>query len=55
MTNTFINSLIKTSCGRAKYAELTQRKGIIARIRLIWFVIIAAIRDLLNQTPIAKD
>jgi len=37
---------IKTECGRSKYLELASRKGIPARLRLSWFVLIAAIRDL---------
>ncbi len=45
MTHSTINYWIKTACGRAKYAELQSRQGIFARIRLIWFVIIAALRD----------
>ena len=36
---------IKTECGRAKYTELAGRKGASARLRLAWFVLIAAIRD----------
>jgi hypothetical protein len=36
---------IKTDCGRAKYAELAGRSGASARLRLAWFVLIAAIRD----------
>lgn len=36
---------IKTDCGRAKYAELASRRGLLARLRLGWFVLIAAIRD----------
>ncbi|MFO8237577.1 MAG: hypothetical protein R6U00_04830 [Prochlorococcaceae cyanobacterium] len=36
---------IKTDCGRAKYAELASRPGLLARLRLSWFVLIAAIRD----------
>lgn len=36
---------IKTDCGRAKYAELAGRSGVLARLRLAWFVLIAAIRD----------
>jgi len=36
---------IKTECGRAKYAELSARTGPFARLRLIWFVLIAALRD----------
>ena len=36
---------IKTECGRAKYAELAGLSGAGARLRLAWFVLIAAIRD----------
>jgi hypothetical protein len=36
---------IKTDCGRAKYAELAARPGAWARLRLAWFVLIAALRD----------
>jgi hypothetical protein len=36
---------IKTACGRAKYAELAQRPGPLAWIRLLWFVLIAGLRD----------
>ena len=44
---------IKTECGRAKYAELAARSGASARLRLGWFVVIAAIRDW--QLPQADD
>jgi hypothetical protein len=36
---------IKTECGRAKYLELAARPGLLARLRLSWFVLIAALRD----------
>jgi len=36
---------IKTECGRAKYAELAAQQGLLARLRLAWFVLIAAMRD----------
>ena len=36
---------IKTDCGRAKLADLAARPGVFARLRLVWFVLIAAIRD----------
>ncbi|AII48158.1 hypothetical protein KR52_03165 [Synechococcus sp. KORDI-52] len=42
---------IKTDCGRAKLAELQQRRGIGARLRLAWFVLIASLRDLPHQPP----
>ncbi|MCP9772855.1 hypothetical protein KBY66_09470 [Synechococcus sp. Tobar12-5m-g] len=40
-----IDRWIKTDCGRAKYAELAARPGLVARLRLGWFVLIAALRD----------
>ena len=36
---------IKTECGRAKYTELSSRRGFTAKARLYWFVGIAALRD----------
>jgi hypothetical protein len=36
---------IKTDCGRAKYLDLAARPGALARLRLGWFVLIAALRD----------
>ncbi|WP_164498738.1 MULTISPECIES: hypothetical protein [unclassified Synechococcus] len=36
---------IKSDCGRAKYADLAGRRGAIARLRLGWFILIAALRD----------
>jgi hypothetical protein len=45
MTSPTIHRWIKTECGRAKYAELAARRGALARLRLGWFVLIAALRD----------
>jgi len=36
---------IKTDCGRAKYADLSEKQGLWAKSRLIWFVLIAAVHD----------
>jgi len=36
---------IKTDCGRLKYSELAARRGPAARLRLAWFVTVAALRD----------
>ena len=36
---------IKTACGQAKYQELAAHSGWLARLRLAWFVAIAALRD----------
>ena len=40
-----IHRWIKTECGRAKYADLAQRPGTLAKLRLGWFVLIATLRD----------
>jgi hypothetical protein len=36
---------VKTECGRAKYLQLAHQRGPWARLRLWWFVAIAALRD----------
>lgn len=41
---------IRTDCGRAKYLQLAARPGPLARLRLIWFVLIGALRDLFLDT-----
>jgi len=45
MDNSVIFSLIKTPCGRAKYLELATKKGVWSKARLMWFILIASIRD----------
>jgi hypothetical protein len=42
---------IRTPCGRAKYLSLAARPGPLARLRLGWFVLIAALRDLGQPLP----
>ena len=51
MKERIIFSIIKTPCGRAKYKELSSREGILASIRLMWFIIIATIKDLNIAKP----
>ena len=48
-----IERWIKTECGRAKYAQLAQRRGIRARLRLVWFVVIAVLRDVV-LSPVSR-
>ena len=36
---------IRSACGRAKYLELASRPGLLAPLRLAWFVAIATLRD----------
>mgnify|MGYP001228625792 CR=1 FL=1 len=45
MKKPFIYNLIKTECGRTKYNELTKKEGILALLRLSWFILIATIKD----------
>ncbi|KGG13711.1 hypothetical protein [Prochlorococcus marinus] len=40
-----IHSFIKTPCGQAKFLELSAKKGLLAKSRLMWFILIATIRD----------
>lgn len=44
---------IKTDCGRAKYLDLAAHQGLPARLRLGWFVLIAALRDWRLPDPAA--
>ena len=46
---------IKTDCGRAKLADLQQRRGPLARSRLAWFILIAALRDWRLPNPDQSD
>ena len=45
MTKSPLDRWIKTDCGRAKYADLSTRRGLAAKLRLVWFVLIASLRD----------
>jgi len=45
MTKQTVFKFIKTSCGQAKYIELESKKSLLGKLRLIWFVLIASIRD----------
>jgi hypothetical protein len=36
---------VKTECGQAKYLELANQRGPLARLRRWWFVLIASLRD----------
>ena len=46
---------IKTECGRAKLADLQMRRGPIARARLAWSILIAALRDWHLPNPDQSD
>ena len=46
---------INTDCGRAKLAELQQRTGPANRVRLAWFILIAALRDWRLPNPDQSD
>tara|TARA_Y100001968_G_C19419560_1_gene750977 strand:+ start:674 stop:853 length:180 start_codon:yes stop_codon:yes gene_type:complete len=40
-----IFSLIKTECGQSKYLALSSQNGLIAKLRLYWFIFFAIIKD----------
>ena len=40
-----IFNYIKTPCGQAKYVELETNKSLIGRLRLLWFIFAASLRD----------
>ena len=40
-----ISNFIKTECGIEKYNVLKERRGILNRLRLFWFILIASLRD----------
>ena len=45
MDNKIIFKYIKTPCGQSKYIELQSNKSLLGKLRLLWFVIIASIKD----------
>ena len=45
MTKKTIFKYIKTACGQAKYMELEANKTLLGKLRLLWFTLIASIRD----------
>ena len=40
---------IKTKCGIDKFKLLKERKGILNKIRLYWFIFFAGLRDVLKK------
>ena len=45
MTKKTVFNFIKTPCGQAKYIELEANKTLLGKLRLLWFILIASIRD----------
>ena len=45
MTKTTVFNFIKKPCGQGKYFELEANKTILGKFRLLWFILIASIRD----------
>jgi len=45
MTKKAVFKFIKTSCGQAKYIELESNKTFLGKFRLLWFILIASLRD----------
>lgn len=54
-STSLLHRWIKTDCGRDKLAGLKQRRGPIARARLAWFILIAALRDWRLANPDQSD
>ena len=54
MSQPLLFFFIKTTCGRAKYNELVSRKGILSKIRLSFFVLIAILKDWNIENPEEK-
>ena len=46
MTKKTVFKFIKTPCGQAKYIELEANKNLLGKLRLMWFILVASIRDL---------
>ncbi len=46
MTKKTVFKFIKTPCGQSKYIELEANKTLLGKFRLLWFILIASIRDL---------
>jgi hypothetical protein len=55
MSQQLVFRWIKTECGRAKYAELAGHQGLRAKLRLTWFILIAALRDWRLPNPDQSD
>ncbi len=51
MTSPKVFRWIKTECGRTKYLDLAARSGYLAKLRLYWFVLVAALRDINLPSP----
>ncbi len=47
--DTSFHTLVKTECGRSQLAELQAKSGPFARLRLVWFLAIATVRDLAKR------
>ncbi len=45
MTKKTVFNFIKTPCGQTKYIELKANKTLLGKLRLLWFILIASIRD----------
>ena len=45
MTKKTIYKFIKTPCGQEKYEKLSLNKTLYGRIRLLWFIFFATVKD----------
>ena len=44
-------NVIKTPCGREKLTLLASKQGLLAKLRLLWFVIFATLKDINIPNP----
>ena len=45
MNKKTVFNYIKTPCGQAKFIKLEANKTLLGKLRLLWFILIASIRD----------
>jgi len=45
MTQKTVFNFINTPCGQSKYIELEANKTLLGKLRLVWFILIASIKD----------
>lgn len=43
----FLYNFIKTDCGREKLSQLHQDRSFLSHLRLVYFILVASIRDFL--------
>jgi len=49
-----VENYIKTKCGMDKYRELRRGEGLLARLRLYWFLLFGALRDIVKTEELER-